>query len=106
MRAKGSRLYQNLKSPHEVSAQTYTVKRVIRHKSFNINTLFHDVAILSLSQEVGFDVGKQAICLDRQPRHNFVNTIVQVAGWGATRAGSATRGGAQQLSTSLKVTNF
>ena len=79
-----------------MSARTYTVKRVIRHKSFNINTLFHDVAILSLSQNVDFDTGKQAICLDRQPRHNFVNTVVQVAGWGATKAGSSTRGGTQK----------
>ena len=42
---------QDIKNSFDTqSAKTYTVKRVVRHKNFDINTLFHDVAVLSLSQ--------------------------------------------------------
>ena len=75
-----------------MSAKTYTVKRVVRHKNFDINTLFHDVAVLSLAQDINYDYSVQSICLDRQASHNYEGTTVQVAGWGATSAGSSTRG--------------
>ena len=73
-----------------MSAKTYTVKRVVRHKNFDINSLFHDVAVLSLSQDINFDHSVQSVCLNRQSNHDFTGTTVQVAGWGATSAGSAT----------------
>jgi len=82
---------QDIKNSFDVqSAKTYTVKRVVRHKNFDINTLFHDVAILSLSQDINFDYTVQSVCLDRQASHDFTGTTVQVAGWGATSAGSST----------------
>ena len=57
---------------------------------FDINSLFHDVAVLSLSQDINFDHSVQSVCLNRQSSHDFTGTTVQVAGWGATAAGSAT----------------
>jgi len=82
---------QDIKNKFDsMSAKTYTVKRVIRHKNFDINTLFHDVAVLSLSQDINYDRSVQSVCLNRQPTHDFTGTTVQVAGWGATSAGSST----------------
>ena len=82
---------QDIKNSFDVmSAKTYTVKRVVRHKNFDINSLFHDVAVLSLSQDINFDHSVQSVCLNRQSNHDFTGTTVQVAGWGATSAGSAT----------------
>ena len=82
---------QDIKNSFDTqSAKTYTVKRVVRHKNFDINTLFHDVAILSLGQDINYDYSVQSICLNRQPNHDFTGTYVQVAGWGATSAGSST----------------
>merc|ERR550525_1052681 len=66
---------QDIKNSFDVqSAKTYTVKRVVRHKNFDINTLFHDVAILSLSQDINFDYTVQSVCLDRQASHDFTGT--------------------------------
>ena len=69
---------QDIKNSFDVmSAKTHTVRRVVRHKNFDINTLFHDVAILSLAQDINYDYSVQSICLDRQPDHNYVGTTVQ-----------------------------
>ena len=69
---------QDIKNSFDVmSAKTYTVKRVVRHKNFDINTLFHDVAVLSLAQDINYDYSVQSICLDRQPNHNYQGTTVQ-----------------------------
>ena len=69
---------QDIKNSFDVmSAKTYTVRRVVRHKNFDIKTLSHDVAILSLAQDINYDYSVQSICLDRQSNHNYEGTTVQ-----------------------------
>ncbi len=41
----------------------YAVKRVIRHKKFDSNTLWNDVAMLTLDKQVKFRSNIQPICL-------------------------------------------
>jgi len=64
------------------------VKRVIRHKGFSSSTLWNDVAILTMEDDVQFTTNIQPICL-AQGANKYVNSHVTVAGWGTlSEAGS------------------
>lgn len=64
------------------------VKRVIRHKGFSSSTLWNDVAILTMEDDVKFTTNIQPICL-AAGSNKYVNSHVTVAGWGTlSEAGS------------------
>jgi len=64
------------------------VKRVIRHKGFSSSTLWNDVAILTMEDDVKFTTNIQPICL-ASGNNKYVNSHVTVAGWGTlSEAGS------------------
>jgi len=64
------------------------VKRVIRHKGFSSSTLWNDVAILTLEDDVRYGPNIQPICLANGNR-KYVDNIVTVAGWGTLREGGS-----------------
>jgi len=74
---------------HQDSDSTHTekrVKRVIRHKGFSSSTLWNDVAILTMEDDVEFTPNIQPICL-AEGSSSYVDNIVTVAGWGTLKEG-------------------
>jgi len=64
------------------------VKRVIRHKGFSSSTLWNDVAILTMEDDVQYTNNIQPICL-ASGGNKYVDRTVTVAGWGTlSEAGS------------------
>jgi len=72
------------------------VKRVIRHKGFSSSTLWNDVAVLTLEDDVSFTDNIQPICLPKGSS-SYLDNIVTVAGWGTLKEGG------KQPSTLRKV---
>ena len=64
------------------------VKRVIRHKGFSSSTLWNDVAILTLQDDVRYNNNIQPICLAKGSK-TYVGDTVTVAGWGTLREGGS-----------------
>jgi len=64
------------------------VKRVIRHKGFSSSTLWNDVAILTMEDDVQFNNNIQPICLARGS-NSYVDRKVTVAGWGTLSEGGS-----------------
>merc|ERR1711899_478249 len=78
----------NIKTDAEANHVEKRVKRVIRHKGFSSSTLWNDVAILTLEDDVNFNSNIQPICL-ASGGNKYVNNHVTVAGWGTlSEAGS------------------
>jgi secreted trypsin-like serine protease len=77
----------NIKSSHEATHVEKRVKRVIRHKGFSSTTLWNDVAILTLDEEVSMNNDNiQNICL-ASSKNTFQSQRVTVAGWGTLSEG-------------------
>jgi len=64
------------------------VKRVIRHKGFSSSTLWNDVAILTLEDDVKYNDHIQPICL-AEGSQKYVDNRVTVAGWGTLSEGGS-----------------
>merc|ERR1712045_776387 len=64
------------------------VQRVIRHKGFSSSTLWNDVAILTMEDDVQFNNNIQPICLARGS-NSYVDRKVTVAGWGTLSEGGS-----------------
>merc|ERR1711881_19756 len=78
----------NIKTDAEANHVEKRVKRVIRHKGFSSSTLWNDVAILTLEDDVKYNNNIQPICLAQGSR-KFVGNTVTVAGWGTLREGGS-----------------
>lgn len=78
----------NIKTDAEANHVEKRVKRVIRHKGFSSSTLWNDVAILTLEDDVKFNSNIQPICLAQGSRKYAGNTVT-VAGWGTLREGGS-----------------
>jgi len=78
----------NIKTNSEANHVEKRVKRVIRHKGFSSSTLWNDVAILTLEDDVQYTSNIQPICL-AQGRKKYVGNTVTVAGWGTLREGGS-----------------
>jgi len=78
----------NIKTDSEANHVEKRVKRVIRHKGFSSSTLWNDVAILTLEDDVSYNSNIQPICLAQGSR-KYVGNTVTVAGWGTLREGGS-----------------
>jgi len=74
----------NIKTSSDANHVEKRVKRVIRHKGFSSSTLWNDVAILTLDEEVSSNQNIQPICL-AHGTSNYVGNVVTVAGWGTLK---------------------
>lgn len=79
----------NIRSTSDGPNVEKRVKRVIRHKGFSSTTLWNDVAILTLDEEVETTNNIQNICLASEPGENFKGQQVTVAGWGTLSEGGS-----------------
>jgi len=79
----------NIKTNREAEHMEKKVKRVIRHKGFSSTTLWNDVAILTLDEEVVMNNNIQNICLASNKGTSFQDHTVTVAGWGTLSEGGA-----------------
>uniref|UniRef100_A0A1A9WXH1 Phenoloxidase-activating factor 2 n=1 Tax=Glossina brevipalpis TaxID=37001 RepID=A0A1A9WXH1_9MUSC len=78
----------NIRTDFEVQHTTRRIKRVVRHKGFDYNTLHNDIAILTLDKPVRFSHEIQPICLPSSPSQqtrNYSGQLGIVAGWGSLR---------------------
>ncbi|KAI5710572.1 hypothetical protein M8J75_009812 [Diaphorina citri] len=74
----------NIKQKNEVKHVERKVKRLVRHKAFDMRTLYNDVAILTLDKPVKYSDTIRAICLPRG-RASYEGKIATVIGWGSLR---------------------
>merc|ERR1711936_645450 len=79
----------NIRSTSDGPNAEKRVKRVIRHKGFSSTTLWNDVAILTLDEEVQTTKNIQNICLASDTGENFKGQEVTVAGWGTLSEGGS-----------------
>ncbi|XP_067381036.1 transmembrane protease serine 9-like [Channa argus] len=71
-------------SPNEVSR---TVAQVIKHASYNTNTMNNDITLLKLSSAVTFTNYILPVCLAATNSTFYSGTNVWITGWGVTEAG-------------------
>ncbi|KAL9927417.1 CLIP and Tryp_SPc domain-containing lethal (2) k05911 isoform 2-T2 [Glossina fuscipes fuscipes] len=78
----------NIRTDFEVQHITRRIKRLVRHKGFDYNTLHNDIAILSLDEPVRFSHEIRPICLPTstsQQTRSYSGQLAIVAGWGSLR---------------------
>lgn len=76
----------NIRSPSETQHIERKVKRVVRHRGFDMRTLYNDVAVLTLDQPVTFTKNIHPICLPGAGgRSTYQGRVATVIGWGSLR---------------------
>ncbi|CAH0766795.1 unnamed protein product [Diatraea saccharalis] len=60
------------------------IKRVVRHRGFDMRTLYNDIAILTLDQPVSFTKNIRPVCLPSGGRM-YTGQTATVIGWGSLR---------------------
>ncbi|KAK8377043.1 hypothetical protein O3P69_013589 [Scylla paramamosain] len=70
----------------ERSVQEMKVSRVVRHKDYDSQRLYNDVAMLTLSQPVDYTSEIRPVCLDSTGK-TYDGEDVTVAGWGSMHEG-------------------
>lgn len=76
----------DIKTPNEVRHVEKRVRRVVRHRGFDMRTLYNDVAILTLNEPVEFTETIRPICLP-SGANLYSNKNATVIGWGSLREG-------------------
>ncbi|XP_078035087.1 proclotting enzyme [Augochlora pura] len=74
----------NIKTNTEIRHIERRVKRVVRHRGFNLRTLYNDVALLTLSEPVAFSEQIRPICLPSGSQL-YSGKTATVIGWGSLR---------------------
>ncbi|XP_028038367.1 proclotting enzyme-like [Bombyx mandarina] len=74
----------NIRTNTETSHIERKIKRVVRHRGFDIRTLYNDIAILTLDQPVTFTKNIRPICLPSGGRA-YAGLVATVIGWGSLR---------------------
>ena len=74
----------DIKTPHEVRHVEKRVKRVVRHRGFDMRTLYNDVAILTLNEPVEFSETIRPVCLP-SGSNLYAGQKAVVIGWGSLR---------------------
>lgn len=74
----------NIRSSFETQHVVKKVKRVVRHRSFDLRTLYNDIALLTLDSPVQYSRSVKPICLPTGTK-NYGGTYGIVAGWGSLR---------------------
>lgn len=76
----------NIRLTNEVQHIERKVKRVVRHRSFDMRTLYSDVAILTMDSPVTYTRTVRPICLPQQDTsRQFSGAVGTVIGWGSLR---------------------
>lgn len=74
----------NIKTNTEVEHIEKRVRRVVRHKGFDVRTLYNDVAVLTLHESVQFSERIRPICLPTGSQL-YTGKTATVIGWGSLR---------------------
>ncbi|XP_013176913.1 PREDICTED: proclotting enzyme-like isoform X2 [Papilio xuthus] len=74
----------NIRTNTETQHEERKIKRVVRHRGFNMQTLYNDVAILTLDKPVKFSKTIRPICLPSGNRA-YAGQVATVIGWGSLR---------------------
>ncbi|NP_001166087.1 serine protease 70 precursor [Nasonia vitripennis] len=90
----------DIKTPHEVRHVEKRVKRVVRHRGFDMRTLYNDVAILTLNEPVEFSETIRPVCLP-SGANLYTGKQAVVIGWGSLREGGPAPGKLQQVSIKI-----
>lgn len=77
----------DIKTPHETRHVEKRVRRVVRHRGFDMRTLYNDVAILTLNEPVEFTETIRPVCLP-SGSNLYANRQATVIGWGSLREGN------------------
>ncbi|XP_072944154.1 uncharacterized protein l(2)k05911 isoform X2 [Epargyreus clarus] len=87
----------NIKINTETQHIERKIKRVVRHRGFDMRTLYNDVAILTLDQPITFTKNIRPVCLPGGSRA-YAGLIATVIGWGSLREGGAQPSVLQEVS--------
>ncbi|XP_032527749.2 proclotting enzyme [Danaus plexippus] len=74
----------NIRTNTETQHVERRIKRVVRHRGFDMRTLYNDVAVLTLDQPVTFTKNIRPVCLPGGARA-YSGLIATVIGWGSLR---------------------
>lgn len=77
----------NIRSTNDGHHEVRGVKRLIKHRFFNLQTFVNDIALLRLDRAVTFTPRIQPICFPPPYRNDLVDKKLIVAGWGRTSYG-------------------
>lgn len=81
----------NIRQTNEVQHIERKVKRVVRHRSFDMRTLYSDIAILTMDSPVTYSKTVRPICLPQQDTsRQFSGAVGTVIGWGSLRESNDT----------------
>lgn len=79
----------DIKTASEVRHIEKRVKRVVRHRGFDMRTLYNDVALLTLNEPIEFSETVRPVCLP-SGSNLYVGKKAIVIGWGSLREGKCT----------------
>ncbi|KAJ0182568.1 hypothetical protein K1T71_001937 [Dendrolimus kikuchii] len=74
----------NIRTNSETQHVERKIKRVVRHRGFDMRTLYNDIALLTLDQPLTFTKNIRPICLPTGGRI-YAGTTATVIGWGSLR---------------------
>ncbi|XP_014238744.2 proclotting enzyme-like [Trichogramma pretiosum] len=86
----------DIKTPNEVRHVERRVQRVVRHRGFDMRTLYNDVALLTLNEPVQFSETIRPVCLP-SGANLYSGKRATVIGWGSLREGGPAPGKLQQV---------
>lgn len=75
----------NIKLDNEVQHVERRLKRVVRHRGFDIRTLHNDIALLTMDSPVTYSKTIRPICLPPANGRLYHGTTGTVIGWGSIR---------------------
>ncbi|PZC80153.1 hypothetical protein B5X24_HaOG200415 [Helicoverpa armigera] len=75
----------NIRTNTETQHIERKIKRVVRHRGFDMRTLYNDVAVLTIDQPVSFTKNIRPICLPVAGRSTYQGKVATVIGWGSLR---------------------
>ncbi|XP_076233544.1 serine proteinase stubble [Calliopsis andreniformis] len=94
----------NLKTHTEIRHIERRVKRVVRHRGFNLRTLYNDIALLTLSEPVQFSEQIRPICLPSGSQL-YSGKSATVIGWGSLRESGPQPAILQEVSVPIWTNN-
>lgn len=74
----------NIRTPTETQHIERKIKRVVRHRGFDMRTLYNDISILTIDQPATFTKNIHPICLPGGSRA-YAGLVATVIGWGSLR---------------------
>lgn len=76
----------NIKSNTEVRHVERRIKRLVRHRGFDMRTLYNDVAVLTMDNPVEFSHSVRPVCLPTSvDARQYAGQTATVIGWGSLR---------------------